>query len=138
MSDDYLTYDGPSSDVQTSDLVPFYATLAGTVAADIQFEGTLSCTCPDNYTMLSQVASLCNKTASAITVTIQITNGTITIPLVEVVLAANSAAGGNELVSPSDNFRLVAPPGFKFQVVSSAATSADVQMLVRLIFGAGL
>jgi len=132
---DYLEYSLPGDDYQVPDLVPFSVANVGTTSTDVTFEGgTTVCTCPDNYVMIAQAVSFVNVTGSAIKGTLQIVSGATTVVLLEVELAANTST----LIASTAAFRVIAWPTFKFQALSSAATSLDIQMLVRLIFGAGL
>jgi hypothetical protein len=136
MPGESLEYSEPGDDFQVADLVAFSVSAVGAAAADIQYRGVggpLVCVCPDNYTLLAQQVSLVNVSAGAILATIQIVSGATTVVLLEVELGANSST----FISAS-SVRLIAPPTFKFQALSSAGASLDVQMLVRMIFGAGL
>ncbi len=119
---------------EDADSISLSATGVGTTAAPLLLNGTGSAlVTPDNYVLRLVALNLVNKTTSAITATVQIVQGSGTpITVWEVPLAASSSAEFDR-----EHFRLVCPPGYTFQVLSSAAASLDVQARARLTKGAG-
>lgn len=87
---------------------------------------------PNNYVQKLTQLNLYNAATAAIKATIQMTNGTITVVLLEVSIAASSS-----VIFDVTRFKLVAPPGYYFQALSSAAASLDVQARARFVRGAG-
>jgi len=136
------TYVGSSfqDDVHDADYVSLSTnTAAGASAEDLTVNGASGNgpTCPDNYDLKLDWLILNNVTSSVITATVQIYNGTTTIVLGVFTLGANTGNTAT-LVLTNSMFKLVAPPGYKFQVLSSASASLNAYAYARLTPGAGL
>ncbi len=106
----------------------------GTTATDLTVDnvGGTGPSCPDNYTMKLDNVVVENPSASTVQITVQRVKGSTTVPLAVVPLATKTSA-----VLDASRFKLIAYPGWKFQVVSDTAASAIVTGLARLVKGAG-
>ncbi|MGI0067033.1 MAG: hypothetical protein ACREB9_01195 [Thermoplasmata archaeon] len=125
-------------DVHDADYVTLAAgTIAspvGITAADLTVNnaGGTGPKCPDGFTMKLDYVIVENPSASTVQITLQVTNGTVTYPVAYVALATKTS-------QPLDQsrFKLLATPGYKFQVLSDTAASAVVVGQARLTKGAG-
>ena len=100
-----------------------------------QNKGTTSPITPTNYTLKIVSLWLTNKSASAGVVTVYALNTVAATsaftPVAEYSLAANAS-----FQVSTDQFRVLAPPNCKFQVI--AGVTADVIATARYIKGAGV
>lgn len=109
------------------------AAAIGTSVTDLTVDnvGGTGPSCPNNYCLKIDYAIITNIAGSAINATIQRTNGTLTEEVAIIALAANTT-----LVLSGERFKFIAYPTWKFQVLSSAATSLIFRGLARLTKGA--
>lgn len=110
------------------------ATPIGVTATDLTVDnvGGTGPSCPDNFTMLLENVVVANLAASSATVTIQRIKGTGTpVPIYILPVAAGAAVELDQA-----RFKLIAYPGWRFQVVSSVAASVVINGDARLIKGA--
>ncbi len=105
---------------------------AGVTAANLALNGAgaSAVVTPDNYTQRIAQLILTNVTASALVATVQITNGTVTYTLATLNVGANASETLDEY-----HFRLLAPSGFNFQVVSTVAASLNANARARFTKG---
>ena len=141
-----MSYDGVlassyEDDVHDPDYVALIALQTGTAGTDLLVDnnvtltgGTSGPSCPDNFMFKIDFIVLTNTTGSAIKAQIQKLIGAGTpIVILSVEVPSNSS-----VILNAANSKLLCQKGYRFQAISSAATSLDVTAYGRLTEGAGL
>lgn len=123
--------------VKDYDLFLLEGALNGTTPVSLTLKGQSTIggvsgvvTVPNDFIMKIQKGIITNTYTSAITVTIQATNGTTTVPLCTVNVPASSTVNISD-----DWFSMTVSPGYYLQVVGSASSTGYVYLNAYFVKG---